>query len=35
VARAEQRLDQLLDRPDEFDSPLQKILSGVLEGVAL
>jgi hypothetical protein len=35
VARAEQRLDQLLTDIDEFDSPLQKILSGLREGLPL
>jgi predicted nucleotidyltransferase len=35
VARAEQRLNQLLEDVEEFDSPLQKILSGMLEGLAL
>jgi predicted nucleotidyltransferase len=35
VARAEQRLDQLLTDVEEFDSPLQKILSGMLEGLPL
>jgi predicted nucleotidyltransferase len=35
VARAEQRLDQLLEDVEEFDSPLQKILSGMLEGLPL
>lgn len=35
VARAEQRLDRLLDDVEEFDSPLQKILSGMLEGLPL
>jgi hypothetical protein len=35
VAQLESRLDQLLDRPEEFDSPLQKVLSGVLEGLPL
>jgi len=35
VARAEQRLAQLLDDVEEFDSPLQKILSGMLEGLPL
>jgi predicted nucleotidyltransferase len=35
VARAEQRLDQLLDDVEEFDSPLQKVLSGMLEGIPL
>jgi predicted nucleotidyltransferase len=35
VSRAEQRLDELLDRIDEFDSPMQKILPGVLESLPL
>jgi predicted nucleotidyltransferase len=35
VARVEQRLNQLLDRLEEFDSPQQKILSGMLEGLPL
>jgi predicted nucleotidyltransferase len=35
VDRAEERLDQLLEDIDEFDSPLQKILSGLLEGLPL
>jgi predicted nucleotidyltransferase len=35
VARAEQRLDQLLEDVEEFDSRLQKILSGMLEGLPL
>jgi predicted nucleotidyltransferase len=35
VARAEQRLDQLLADIEEFDSPSQKILSGLLEGLPL
>jgi hypothetical protein len=35
VGRAEQRLDELLNRFEEFDSPLQKILSGVLESLPL
>ncbi len=33
VAQVESRLDQLLDRPEEIDSPLQKVLSGMLEGL--
>ena len=33
VARVERRLNQLLERPEEFDSPQQKILSGMLEGL--
>ena len=35
VAQLESRLDQLLDRREEFDLPLQKVLSGVLEGLPL
>jgi predicted nucleotidyltransferase len=35
VARAEQRLDRLLEDVEEFDSPSQKILSGLLEGLPL
>jgi predicted nucleotidyltransferase len=35
VARMEWHLDQLLDRLEEVDSPLQKVCSGVLEGLAL
>jgi hypothetical protein len=35
VARADQRLDQLLGDVEEFDSPSQKILSGLLEGLPL
>jgi predicted nucleotidyltransferase len=35
VARAEQRLDQLLENVEKFDSPSQKILSGLLEGLPL
>jgi hypothetical protein len=35
VARAERRLDQLLTDIEEFDSPSQKILSGLLEGRSL
>jgi hypothetical protein len=35
VSRVEQRLDELLDRVEEFDSPMQKILSGVLESLPL
>jgi hypothetical protein len=35
VAWADSRLDELLDRIDEFDSPFQKVLSGLLEGLPL
>jgi predicted nucleotidyltransferase len=35
VARVEWHLDQVLDRLEEIDSPLQKVLSGMLEGLAL
>ena len=35
VARAEQRLDQLLDDVEQFNSPLQKVLSDLLEGLPL
>lgn len=35
VAWADSRLEQLLDRIDEFDSPSQKVLAGVLEGLPL
>jgi predicted nucleotidyltransferase len=35
VAKAEQRLDQLLTDVEEFDSPSQKILLGMLEGLPL
>ena len=35
MAQLESRLDQLLDRREEFDLPLQKVLSGVLEGLPL
>jgi hypothetical protein len=35
VARVEMRLDQLLDRLEEIDSPVQKALLGVLEGLPL
>jgi predicted nucleotidyltransferase len=35
VARAEQRLNQLLEDVERFDSPLQKVLSGILEGLPL
>jgi hypothetical protein len=35
VARVESRLDQWLDKLDEFDSPFQKVLAGLLEGLPL
>jgi predicted nucleotidyltransferase len=35
VARVEWHLDQVLDRLEEFDSPLQKVLSGLLESLPL
>jgi len=35
VGWMEQRLDELLDRLVDFDSPSQKILSGLLEGMPL
>src|SRR5438034_9254738 len=35
VAWADSRLEQLLDRIDEFDSPSQKVLAGVLGGLPL
>jgi predicted nucleotidyltransferase len=35
VARAEWRIEQLLDRLEEIDSPMQKVLAGVLEGLPL
>jgi Nucleotidyltransferase domain len=35
VARMEMRLDQLLDRLEEIDSPVQKAVLGVLEGLPL
>jgi predicted nucleotidyltransferase len=35
VARVEWRLDQLLDRLEEIDSPVQKVLAGMLEGLPL
>lgn len=35
VARVESRLEQLLTDVDDFDSPSQKILSGVLESLSL
>jgi len=35
VGWTEQRLDELLDRLVDFDSPSQKILSGLLEGMPL
>jgi hypothetical protein len=35
VARMEMRLEQLLERLEEIDSPLQKAVSGVLEGLPL
>jgi Nucleotidyltransferase domain len=35
VARVEWRLDQLLERLEEIDSPLQKVALGILEGTPL
>lgn len=35
LAWMERRLDELLTRVEDFDSPSQKILSGLLEGLAL
>jgi hypothetical protein len=35
VARVEWGLDQVLEKLDEFDSPVQKALAGVLEGLPL
>ena len=35
AALVESRLDQLLERAEEIDSPLQKVLSGMLEGLPL
>jgi hypothetical protein len=35
VARMEMRLEQLLDRLEEIDSPVQKAVLGVLEGLSL
>lgn len=35
VARVEWRLDQLLERLEEIDSPLQKVALGILEGMPL
>jgi predicted nucleotidyltransferase len=35
VARVEWRLDQLLERLEELDSPVQKVLDGILEGLPL
>jgi predicted nucleotidyltransferase len=35
VARVDWRLDQLLDKLEEFDSTFQKVLSGLLEGLPL
>ena len=35
VARVEWRLDQLLERLEEIDSPVQKVLAGMLEGLPL
>jgi predicted nucleotidyltransferase len=35
VDRAEKRLDRLLENVEEFDSPLQKVLAGLLEGLPL
>jgi hypothetical protein len=35
VARVEWRMDQLLDRLEEIDSPVQKVLAGMLDGLPL
>jgi predicted nucleotidyltransferase len=35
VARVEWRIDQLLERLEEIDSPVQKVLAGILEGLPL
>jgi predicted nucleotidyltransferase len=35
VARVEWRLDQLLERLEEIDSPLQKVVLGIVEGMPL
>jgi predicted nucleotidyltransferase len=35
VARVEWRIDQLLERLEEIDSPVQKVLAGMLEGLPL
>lgn len=35
VARIEAHLDQVLDRAEEIDTPLQKVLLGVIEGLPL
>ena len=35
VARVEWRMEQLLERLEEIDSPVQKVLAGMLEGVPL
>jgi predicted nucleotidyltransferase len=35
LAWSESRLDEVLDRIEEFDSPSQKVLSGILEGLPL
>jgi predicted nucleotidyltransferase len=35
VARVEWRMDQLLERLEEIDSPVQKVLAGMLEGFPL
>jgi predicted nucleotidyltransferase len=35
VARIESHFDQVLDRVEEIDTPLQKVLMGVLEGLPL
>ncbi|MEX2554677.1 MAG: nucleotidyltransferase domain-containing protein [Actinomycetota bacterium] len=35
LAWADSRLDELLTRIEEFDSPLQKVLAGIIEGLPL
>jgi predicted nucleotidyltransferase len=35
VARVEWRMDQLLERLEEIDSPVQKVLAGMLDGLPL
>ena len=35
LAWSESRLEELLERIEEFDSPFQKVLSGILEGLPL
>ena len=35
LAWSDSRLEELLERIEEFDSPFQKVLSGILEGVPL